>query len=71
MPSKNQHDAETPQMQNQNNAMLGDPADGQRLTDKPGPVGKTAVEKPASGDPQNQPTPEEFGERGMGMAAKE
>jgi hypothetical protein len=71
MTSKNQHNAESPQTQNQNNAMSDDPADGHRLTDKPGAIGKTAVEKPGLGDPQNQPTPEEFGERGMGMAAKE
>lgn len=71
MTSKNQHNAESPTTQNQNNAMSDDPADGHRLTDKPGANGKTAVEKRAPGDPQNQPTPEEFGERGMGMAAKE
>jgi hypothetical protein len=71
MPSKNQHNAESPQTQNQNNAMSEDPGDGHRLTDKPGATAKTAAEKPAPGDPQNQPTPEEFGERGMGMAAKE
>jgi hypothetical protein len=35
------------------------------------PTAKTAVEKPGPSEPQNQPTPEEFGERGMGMAAKE
>ena len=71
MPSKNQHDAESPQTQNQNNAMSDDPKDGHRLTEKPEVHGKTAAERPARGDPQNQPTPEEFGQRGMGMAAKE
>ena len=65
MPSKNQHPADSPQTRNQNNAMSGDPAD------KPGSVGKTAIEKPAAGDPRAQPTPEEFGKRGMGIAAKE
>jgi hypothetical protein len=71
MTSKNQHQADSPQTQNQNNAMSDDPDDGHRLTDKPEAVARTAVEKPPAGDPQNQPTPEEFGERGMGMAAKE
>lgn len=71
MPSKNLHEAESPQTQNQNSAMSDDPRDGHRLTDKRGPTGKTAAGKPAPGDPQNQPTAEEFGERGMGMAAKE
>jgi hypothetical protein len=71
MPSKNQHEAESPQTQNQNNAMSDDARDGHRLTSKPEAHGKTPAEKPASGDPQNQPTPEDFGRRGMGMAAKE
>ena len=71
MPSKNQHPADSPQTRNQNNAMSGDPADGHRRADKPGSVGKTAIEKPAAGDPRAQPTPEEFGKRGMGIAAKE
>ena len=71
MPSKNLHNAESPKTQNQNNAMSDDPGDGHRLTDKPEAAEPTAVEKPAPGDAQNQPTPEEFGARGMGMAAKE
>ena len=71
MTSKNLHNAESPQTQNQNNAMSDDPQDGHRLTNKPEAHGKTAAEKPAPGDPQNQPTPEDFGQRGMGMAAKE
>jgi hypothetical protein len=71
MPSQNQQDAESPQTQNQNNAMSDDPADGHRLTDKPGPVGKTPVEKAPKTDAQNQATIEEFGREGMGVAAKE
>jgi len=71
MPSKNQHNAESPQTQNQNNAMSSDPRDGHRLTDKPGANGKTAIEKAPKHDQQNQATIEEFGEEGMGVAAKE
>lgn len=71
MPSKKEHNAQSLEAQNQNDAMSDDPADAHRLTDKPAPIAKTAVEKPGPGEPQNQPTPEEFGERGMGIAAKE
>ncbi len=69
---QNSHTGETPTTQNQNNAMSDDPGDGHRLTDKPEAAkGKTAAERPPTGDAQEQPTPEEFGERGMGIAAKE
>ena len=68
---KNSHVGESRQTQNQNNAVSDDPADGHRLTDKPGATEPTAVETPSDGDPQRQPTPEEFGARGMGAAAKE
>ena len=68
---QNSHSAESPKTQNQNNAMSDDPRDGQRLTDNPEARTAMAVEKPAEGDSQQQPTPEEFGERGMGVAAKE
>jgi hypothetical protein len=71
MPSKNQHEGETPQTQNQNNAMSEDPADGHRLTDNPKAVGKTAAEKAPAQDQQNQATIEEFGREGMGVAPKE
>jgi hypothetical protein len=65
------HSADSATTQNQNNAMSDDPKDGHRLTDKPEARSPTAVERPADGDPQQQPTPEDFGERGMGVAAKE
>jgi hypothetical protein len=71
MPSKNLHNSNPPLTQNQNNAMSDDPGDGHRLTNNPEAHAKTPAEKPARGDPQNQPTPEEFGKRGMGVAAKE
>jgi hypothetical protein len=71
MPSRNQHQGESRTTQNQNNAMSDDPRDGHRLTDNPEARAKTPAERPAEGDPQEQPTPEEFGERGMGAAAKE
>ena len=68
---QNSHAAESPNTQNQNNAMSDDPADGHRLTDKPQAIAPTAAEKPGKGNAQRQPTPEEFGARGMGVAAKE
>ncbi|MGZ2412349.1 hypothetical protein ACUXST_001778 [Sphingomonas sp. F9_3S_D5_B_2] len=68
---QNSHVSNPPLTQNQNNAMSDDPGDGHRLTDKPGPVGKTPVEKAPENDAQNQAKIEEFGERGMGVAAKE
>ncbi len=68
---QNSHTPEAPFTQNQNNAMSDDPADGHRLTDKPGPIGKTPVEKAPPHDAQNQATIEEFGQEGMGVAAKE
>jgi hypothetical protein len=67
----NSHSGEQPTTQNQNNSMSDDPRDGHRLTNKPEARGATAVETPAEGDAQRQPTPEEFGKRGMGSAAKE
>ncbi len=72
MPSKNQHNPNSQQYtQNQNNEMSEDPGDGHRLTDKPGAIGKTPVEKAPPGDEQNQATIEEFGREGLGVAAKE
>ena len=68
---QNSHTAESPNTQNQNNAMSDDPRDGHRLTNNPKAAARTAAEKPASGDAQEQPSPEEFGERGMGAGAKE
>jgi hypothetical protein len=71
MPSQNQHDAEQPTTQNQNNAMSGDPADGHRLTDNPQATAGTPAEKKPPQDQQDQATVEEFGREGMGVAAKE
>lgn len=71
MPSKNLHNAESPQTQNQNNAMSEDPRDGHRLTDNPKASCKTPVEKVPEGDEQDQSTIEEFGKQGMGVAPQE
>jgi hypothetical protein len=51
--------------------MSDDPKDGHRLTDKPGVIGKTPVEKAPQQDAQNQATIEEFGREGLGVAPKE
>ena len=69
--SKGQHVGETPQTQNQNNAMSDDPADGHRLTDKPGPDGRTPAERAPDHDAQDQATIEDFGREGMGVSGKE
>lgn len=71
MTGKNSHDGEQPTTQNQNNSMSDDPGDGHRLTDKPGPIGTTPVEKAPAHDEQNQATIEEFGREGLGVAPKE
>jgi hypothetical protein len=55
----------------QNNQMSDDPKDGRRLTDNPEPKSKTPAEKAPPNDAQDQATVEEFGEEGMGVAAKE
>ncbi len=68
---ENSHRSNPPLTQNQNNAMSDDPGDGQRLTDKPGPIGRTPAEKKPKKDVQDQGTIEEFGREGMGVAAKE
>lgn len=68
---QNSHTGEQPTTQNQNNAMSNDPADGQRLTDKPGLIGETPVEQAPENDAQNQATIEELGREGLGVAAKE
>ena len=70
--SKSQHDSESDQPQNQNNAMSDDPADGSRrsfVTGRDG--GKTAAEKAPTQDDQDESTIEAFGEEGAGIAAKE
>jgi hypothetical protein len=71
MTSKNLHNAESPQTQNQNNAMSDDPADGHRLTDKPEATDATPAEKKPVKDRQDQAAIEEFGREGMGVAPKE
>ena len=68
---QNSRTGETPTTQNQNNDMSDDPADGHRLTDKPGPVDKTPAKRAPEHDAQNQATIEEFGREGMGVSAKE
>jgi len=67
----NSHSGEQPTTRNQNNAMSDDPRDGHRLTGKPEVHAKSAAERSEPGDVPEQPTPREFGQRGMGMAAKE
>ena len=70
--SKSQHDSESDQPQNQNNAMSEDPADGSRnsfTTGRDG--GRTAAEKAPEQDVQDQSDIEAFGEEGAGIAAKE
>jgi len=71
MGEKNLNRSEIPLTQNQNNAMSDDPEDGHRLTNKPEQHGGTPVEKAPPHDAQNQATIEEFGEEGLGVAAKE
>ena len=66
------HDTHNSQnTQNQNNAMSDDPADGNRESFVTGKDGETPVEKAPPGDAQNQATVEDFGKRGLGVAAKE
>lgn len=70
--SKNHHTPDAPQKPaNQNNQISDDPRDGHRLTDKPGPIGRTPAEKPPKNDAQDEATVEEFGREGMGVAPKE
>ena len=57
--------------QNQTNAMSEDPGDGARNAFKPGPVGKTPVEKAPEEAAQDQDMIEAFGEAGAGVGAKE
>jgi hypothetical protein len=71
MTKNNSHTPEAPLTQNQNNAMSDDPGDGSRNAFNPGPVARTPAEKAPPQDAQDQDRIEEFGERGMGIAAKE
>jgi hypothetical protein len=70
--SKSSHNPNSGQFtQNQKNEMSEDPGDGSRVAFKPGPDGKTPVEKAPEQDAQDQSAIEAFGEAGAGMAAKE
>ncbi len=66
------HDTHNTQnTENQNNAMSDDPGDGNRESFVTGNDGTTPVEKAPPGDQQDQATVEDFGKRGLGIAAKE
>jgi hypothetical protein len=70
--TKSQHDSESDQPQNQNNAMSDDPGDGSRtsfVTGRDG--GRTAAEKAPKQDDQDESALEAFGEEGAGIAPKE
>lgn len=69
MPSKNPHNAEPAQTRADDKVLPDDATP--RSIGKRAITGKPAVEKPSPGATPDQPTAEEFGERGMGMAAKE
>jgi hypothetical protein len=70
--SKSQHDSESDQPQNQNNAMSDDPGDGSRKSFTTGrDGGRTAAEQAPEQDDQDQSTLEAFGEEGAGIAPKE
>ena len=70
--SKSQHDSESDQPQNQNNAMSDDPGDGSRNSFVTGRDGaRTAAEKAPEEDDQDESALEAFGEEGAGVAAKE
>jgi hypothetical protein len=71
MPSKNLHEGESRQTQNQNNAMSDDPRDGHRLTNNPKAHEQTPAEKKPPQDRQDEAAIEEFGREGMGVAPKE
>jgi hypothetical protein len=67
---KNEHDAQLPPTQDKNDS--DDLADGRRLTDGARVVGNAAAEKASPNDDERaQPSTEEFGEEGLGVAPKE
>lgn len=70
MPTNKQAKARSAKSQRLSKTM-SDAPNGDELTAKSRIIGRVAAKKPERGDPTNQPTPEEFGERGMGVAAKE
>lgn len=72
MSKNNSHLDDSPhKAANQNNQLSDDRDDGQRLTENPDRGSETAVERPPKTDSKNQPTTEEFGRQGMGVAPKE
>ena len=67
---QNSHAAESPNTQNQNNAMSDDPRDGHRLTDNPKATAGPPPRNRHRAMLRNSQV-EEFAERGMGAGAKE
>lgn len=71
MSFKIQNNAETRDNQVRGKIRSQDSVEGHSRTDEHDQTRRTADKKPGPDGPQPQPTPEDFGERGMGIAAKE